>query len=775
MKKRRIWLGFLLLLLAVLAAPFWEVDRLSPVLAASLERTLQRKVEVGAVRLHLLTGPGFTLSDVVIHEDPAISAEPLAYVTSLVVRLRLLSLLRGAIEVSSLRLEEPSVNLMQTGDGPWNVQALLRNSTQTTGGDLPDLAVRGGRLNIKIDGTKSVYYFTSTDLDFSAQTGGQSFEIWFRGEPARTDRPAKGFGEVSARGRWLRPESGEPKLEIDYRLEPSAVEELTTLLFSRDVGLHGMVESRGRLSGPVTAIALTGQLELKDLHYWNQPSRPGKLRVGYQGLWSLPAQEFRLATGPQADPQTENPLPLQATVQVQSYLSSPRWQIELEPRRMPLGLAIGWLRPGGEHFADLRLEGSIDGRITMGHDRPAEGQLSVDSISLADKGAEFLRADNLAITIGGGKMRWQAPSVEMPPGGAVALDYEWNWVAGEVSGALQAKPVSVEHLQQLAALTGEKPPLVGELKRGQIRGQIRFRRQPEAPTEWTGAFQLSESLLAVPEFAEPLQIDQAAVELRGRRLAARAITARAGKVAWTGGYQYDPGQRRPHRFSARIPEVGATDLERLLAPALARERGFLARTLGIGEGSVPEWLASRRAEGTISIGRLDVGPAALRELEATVQWDASRVNFPQLRFLWAETELEGELGIDLQRSRPHYTASGRATGISWQGGKATLQWRAESSGTGAEIVRNARVTGDASGEQVQAGELLARRFRTRFGLRAESGGHLALDLDGIEAETTQGTWTGKGRTQREGKLNVELTREDREMKLNGQVFPFELH
>lgn len=769
MTKRRIWFGLLLLLIVVVAAPFWKADQFSPILTASLERALQRKVEVGAVRLHLLTGPGFTLSDVVIHEDPSVSAEPLAYVTSLVVRLRIGALLRGAIEFSALRLEEPSVNLMQTGSGVWNVEALLRNPSQTTGGDLPDLEVRGGRLNIKIDGTKSVYYFTSTDLDFSAQAGGQSFEIWFRGEPARTDRPAQGFGQVTGRGRWLRPESGEPRLEIDYRLEPSAVEELTTLLASRDVGLHGMVESRGRLAGPVSAMELTGQLDLSDLHYWNQPPRPGKLRVGYKGLWNLPNQEFRVST----DDQGGSPLPLRASVQLQSYLSAPRWQVELEPQRMPLALAVGWLRPGGEHFVDLQVGGFISGKVAVAQDRTAEGQLQVEGVSLADKGSEFLKAANLAIEIGGGKMRLQAPVIEMGPRGAAALEYEWSWATREVSGALQAKSVSVDQLQQLAALTVENPPLVGELKRGQVRGQIRVRRLADAPPEWSGVFQLSDSLVAVPEFAEPLQINQASVELRGERLSARGIKARAGKVDWTGDYQYDSSQRRPHRFQVRVESVSAAELERLLTPALLRERGFLARTLGIGEGSVPDWLASRRAEGTLSIGRMEVGPETLRDLEAAVQWDASRVKLSKLRFDWAEAELEGELGIDLQRARPIYTASGRATGISWQGGKVALLWKAESRGMGMEIVQNARVSGEASGEQAHIGDWTARRFRTRFGLRAESG-DLRLDLEAIEAETAEGTWTGKGSTQRQGKLIVELSSEGRDAKFNGQVFPLEL-
>ncbi|MBZ2180614.1 MAG: AsmA family protein [Acidobacteria bacterium] len=770
MKKNRLWLIVVLLLAALTAAPFWKVDRLAPVLAASLERALQRKVEVGAVRLHLLTGPGFTLRDVVIHEDPAISAEPLAYVTSLVVRLRLSALLRGALEFSALRLEEPSVNVMQTATGRWNVQALLQNSAQTPGGDLPDLAVRGGRLNIKLDGTKSIYYFTSTDLDFSAQDGGQSFEIWFRGEPARTDRPAQGFGQVTGRGRWLRPESGEPRLEIDYRLEPSAIEEWTSLLASRNIGLHGRVESRGRLAGPVTAMQVTGQLTLSGLHYWNQPPRSGQLQIGYQGLWNLSQHEFRIATGAQPD----NALPLRASLAVESYLSSPRWRAELEPRRLPLGLAVGWLRPGGEHFADLQMEGLLTGQVAIGHDHPAAGQLSVEAISLADKGVEFLKTDNLTIAVGGGRMRWQAPAVNMGQQGMAAVEYEWNWLDREAAGSLQAKSVSVEQLRQLAALAVEKPPLVDELKRGQVRGQIRFHRPADAPAEWSGVFQLSEAVAAIPEFAEPVEIRQAAVELRGERLAARGIAARAGKVAWTGDYQYDPGQRRPHRFAARLPQVAASELEKLLAPALARERGFLARTLGIGEGSVPDWLASRRAEGTIAIETLNAGPATLRGLEATVQWDASRVTLPRLRFRWGDADVEAELAIDLQKARPVYTANGRATAIPWQGGKVNLLWRAESQGTGADVVRNARLSGEATGEQAQAGEFLARRFRARFGLRADAG-QPALDLDGLEAETAQGTWTGKGRTLREGKLAVDLTLGDRETKLSGQLYPLELH
>jgi hypothetical protein len=146
----------------------------------------------------------------------------------------------------------------------------------------------------------------------------------------------------------------------------------------------------------------------------------------------------------------------------------------------------------------------------------------------------------------------------------------------------------------------------------------------------------------------------------------------------------------------------------------------------------------------------------------------------QLRFDWEEATVEGDLGIDLQKAKPIYTANGRATGISWQGGRVGLQWKAESRGMGLEIARNAKVSGEVAGEQAQAGALTAKRMRAKFGLRAESG-NLLLDLDGIEVETAEGTWTGRGRTQRDGKLVVDLTDDGREVKLSGKVFPLELH
>src|ERR1041384_7887394 len=69
-----------LLLVAGLAAPYLAVDRYAERLQRSLERSLGRKVELQGVHFSLFKGPGFSIDRVVIHEDPAIGIEPVAYI-----------------------------------------------------------------------------------------------------------------------------------------------------------------------------------------------------------------------------------------------------------------------------------------------------------------------------------------------------------------------------------------------------------------------------------------------------------------------------------------------------------------------------------------------------------------------------------------------------------------------------------------------------------------------------------------------------------------------
>src|SRR6266404_6312201 len=261
--KRLLWIALAMVALVGVAAPYLDIDIVRPKIQRALERALGRKVEVGQVHINLFTGPGFTLEDVTIHEDPRAGIEPFAHVWTLEARVRLLSLFSRRLEFSSLRLgADTGINLVKTDAGPWNFQFLL-SSAEATAGTMPSIKMRGGRVNFKFGDTKSVFYFNDADIDVSP-SGKGSLDLRFSGAPSRTDRAAQNFGHFFFRGKW----SGE-RLDMRVELERSALEEVARLMDRRGFGLHGAIAFDAQISGPPSRLEVTGQLQIDDIHRWD--------------------------------------------------------------------------------------------------------------------------------------------------------------------------------------------------------------------------------------------------------------------------------------------------------------------------------------------------------------------------------------------------------------------------------------------------------------------------------------------------------------------------
>ena len=102
-------------------APFINATRFSASIKGALEESLGRQVKFDKVYYRVLPVPGFSLEDVTIAEDPRYGLEPFSYMTGLEARLRIDKLLTGRIRFASLRLIDPSLNIVKREDGTWNV------------------------------------------------------------------------------------------------------------------------------------------------------------------------------------------------------------------------------------------------------------------------------------------------------------------------------------------------------------------------------------------------------------------------------------------------------------------------------------------------------------------------------------------------------------------------------------------------------------------------------------------------------------------------------
>ena len=191
----------LVVLVAGFAAPYVDAGAFRTRVQAALQSALGRPVHIGAVHYSLFTGPGFQVDDVLIDDDPQAGIEPFAHVTSLKASIRLTTLFGGKLAFSTLRLDEPTVNLVRPDSDTWNIQPFVARMIAGHRGSeegFPDIEVRSGRLNFKFGDTKSVFYVSDADMDVYPRSTGELI-VKFVGTPERTDRSAKGSPKKSAR------------------------------------------------------------------------------------------------------------------------------------------------------------------------------------------------------------------------------------------------------------------------------------------------------------------------------------------------------------------------------------------------------------------------------------------------------------------------------------------------------------------------------------------------------------------------------------------------
>ncbi len=122
--------------LAIFAATF-NVNQYHGTIQAELEKRLNRKVTLGDMHLGIFP-PRFRVQDPAIADDPSFSADqPFVKAQELAVSVKLLPLLHKQVEISSLDLERPSVNLIKNSAGAWNFASLGHPSGNTATSEGP--------------------------------------------------------------------------------------------------------------------------------------------------------------------------------------------------------------------------------------------------------------------------------------------------------------------------------------------------------------------------------------------------------------------------------------------------------------------------------------------------------------------------------------------------------------------------------------------------------------------------------------------------------------
>jgi hypothetical protein len=766
--------AFVILLAAGIAAPFVGADSFGEQIRTAMERGLNRKVEIGKVTFNLFTGPGFTVENVIIYDDPSAGVEPFVHMLELEARVRLTSLLAGRIEFSRLRFVEASINIVKPSSGPWNVVALLQHTVATTaaGGDIanfPDIQVSGGRINFKFGQTKSPFYFMNSDVTVAPRASEKgAFLIRFSGEPARTDRSNQAFGQFNAAGRWLTGK-GENRLEMDVGLEKGDIAGLSAFVRGQPLGVHGVITSGAKVYGPVSALQVIGSLQIDDVHRWDlMPGGSGGVRLNYRGSLDAASERLEIAANAKDNPG----LPATARLIIDRVLSQPQWSADLSIDGMPASAVIAAARDMGAPIPDeLAVSGNVVGVVGYGPTAGLQGQLSIDGARVKLGGGPELSVKHAGLAVAGDELRL-APASISGEGRSAELEVVFSPARSRFDATIRGRDLPLASLASGQLIATSASPLVERFRGGTWSGWVRYNSTPDRQNAWAASLDIRETSARIPGIATPLRIASASIELDGSNVTIRRLRASAGRIGLSGEYSYLAGGDR-HQFDIHVPIVTAEDAEQIVMPALRHDAGLLAR-MRLTRPAPPEWLRRRKAEGSIHIGTFVAGETRIRSFHSRVNWSGTTVRFNDMSGRIDDGVLTGDASLDLSRAEPRYKLNGVLSNVTWRGGKIDLSGAISTFGTGSDLLLNFQSQGTFQARSLELiPEYPIQTVSGSYGFLITRSGP-QVKLTALQALLGAERFSGQGATQTDGKLLLELASANRVMHVSGPVTPLKL-
>ena len=234
MRKAGIIIGIIVAVVIVAGLIFWatlDVNEYRGRIQVELQNRLGRPVALGEMHLSLFP-PSFEVKDLSIGDDPKFAnPKPFVQAGQLSVSVKLMPLLRGGLEVTSLNLRQPVIELIKDQQGAWNFSSL------GTAGRGPAPVSSGGA---SPGGSFSLAYLSVEDgqLALTNRQSGQPREVYSHIDVTLKDfAPDKPFSVQVA---VHLPGKGAQEVRLDGTGGPIKQGDLAATPFHGTVGLDGI-------------------------------------------------------------------------------------------------------------------------------------------------------------------------------------------------------------------------------------------------------------------------------------------------------------------------------------------------------------------------------------------------------------------------------------------------------------------------------------------------------------------------------------------------------
>ncbi|MGB8768969.1 MAG: AsmA family protein [Candidatus Korobacteraceae bacterium] len=696
--RRVIWATLAVVLLAVLVPPFVNVNRYRNRVAEAIGQALGREVTVSRIALKLLPRPGIVLSNFVVAENPSYGEEPMLRADSVTAFLRLTSLWRGRLEIGTLDLDSPSLNLVRRSDGHWNVEDLVERASHVASAPttkirpearprFPYVEASSGRINFKLGEVKKAFAFTDADFALWLESENQ-WGIRLKARPTRTDVDLHDTGILKLDGRFQRA-SRLPNTPLDLQITYSGgpLGQLTKLIYGRDRGWRGNVRSNASLTGTPSALEVTLDAQVDDFRRYDIALGEAlPLLAHCTGTYSSPDDSLHAL-------QCESPVGsgvLEVRGNAQGWAAD-AYDLSVSAERIPAERIVALARHAKKDLpADLTATGDFEGVFAV-RKQPGDSPVWAGGgrTNLLALHSSVLKQDLQIGTIevvvpkatastGLQPKRPVSRKVVAPPAnpGLRLLVKPFPIPLGATSPATASAVFDEDHynvnfkgeaelarLLNIAKAFGVGTPGVGLAGAAQVDLDVAGTWVGFAPPISSGKLQLHTATAELQGIAEPLQISSAAATLANQEVNVTSFTAGFAKGPDISGSASFPvhctaPETCTLHFDVRSDDASLARLNQLVNPSFFNQPWY--HLLAIGQRH-EDALLRLHATGHFASTRFEFGPAVANNVSAIVDLDAGNLSVHDLRADFLGARHNGTWTADFTVSPPTYSGTGTLT------------------------------------------------------------------------------------------------------------------
>lgn len=348
-------------------------SRLKSRIIYSISAGVGRPVDIGSVHIQLLPRPAFDLENLVVYDDPAFGAEPIVRASEVTAAIRLTSLLRGRLEIARLDLTEPSLNLVHSPSGHWNLEALLERSARIplapTGKTktepkpgFPYIEATSARINFKNGPEKKPYALTNADFSLW-QESQNTWGIRLKAQPIRTDMNLNDTGLLRVDGIWQRATSIlDTPLNLKLEWSGAQLGQVSKLITGNDRGWRGEILLDVALKGTPSKLQIAASSSIDDFRRYDITSGRGlRMRSRCNAQYSSEAHEFHqvACNAPVGDG-------LFTLTGDLGYPGTHRYSVVMTAEQVPAAALVMLAQRMKKNLPDdLTAEGTLDGNVSI--------------------------------------------------------------------------------------------------------------------------------------------------------------------------------------------------------------------------------------------------------------------------------------------------------------------------------------------------------------------------------------------------------------------------